>query len=49
MRGLLSSFVVVFAAALLLPSDVLAQAAIAGVVKDSTGAALPPWKPPAQR
>ena len=41
MRRLLSSLVVVFAALVFLPSDVQAQAAIAGVVKDSTGAALP--------
>ena len=41
MRRLLSSFVIVFAALLFLPSDVQAQAAIAGVVRDSSGAALP--------
>ena len=41
MRRLLSSLVVVFAALVFLPSDANAQAAIAGVVKDSTGAALP--------
>ena len=41
MRRLLLSLVVVFAAILVLPSDVHAQAAIAGVVKDGTGAALP--------
>ena len=41
MRRLLSSLAVVFVAILVLPSDVHAQAAIAGVVKDSTGAALP--------
>ena len=41
MRRLLLSLVVVFAAILFLPQDVHAQAAIAGVVKDSTGAALP--------
>jgi len=41
MRRLLLSLVVVFAAILVLPSDVHAQAAIAGVVKDSTGATLP--------
>jgi hypothetical protein len=40
MRRLLSSLVV-FAALVFLPSDAQAQAAIAGVVKDSTGAALP--------
>ena len=41
MRRLLLSLVVVFAAILVLPPDVHAQAAIAGVVKDGTGAALP--------
>jgi hypothetical protein len=41
MRRLLLSVVVVFVVALVLPSTVHAQAAIAGVVKDSTGAALP--------
>ena len=41
MRRLLSSVVVVFAALVFLPSDAQAQAAIAGVVKDSSGAALP--------
>ena len=41
MRRLLSSLSVVFFAILILPSDVHAQASIAGVVKDSTGAALP--------
>ena len=41
MRRLLSSFVFVFAAFWFLPSDVHAQAAIAGVVRDSSGAALP--------
>jgi hypothetical protein len=41
MRRLLLSLAVVCFASLVLPSDVHAQAAIAGVVKDSTGAALP--------
>ena len=41
MRRLLLSLAVVCLASLVLPSDVHAQAAIAGVVKDSTGAALP--------
>ena len=41
MRRLLSCLVVLFAAILSLPSVAHAQAAIAGVVKDSTGAALP--------
>jgi hypothetical protein len=41
MRRLLSSLAVVCLANLILPWDVYAQAAIAGVVKDSTGAALP--------
>src|SRR5688572_3438236 len=40
MRRLLLSLAVVCLASLVLPSDVHAQAAIAGVVKDSTGAAL---------
>jgi hypothetical protein len=41
MRRLLLRLVVGFAAILLLPSIAQAQAAIAGVVKDSTGATLP--------
>jgi hypothetical protein len=41
MRRLLSSLVFVFVAVLFLPSNVHAQAAIAGVVRDSSGAALP--------
>jgi hypothetical protein len=41
MRRLLLSLVVGFAAILVLPWDAHAQAAIAGVVKDGTGAALP--------
>ena len=41
MRRLLLSLVVGFAAVLVLPWDAHAQAAIAGVVKDGTGAALP--------
>lgn len=41
MRRLLLSLAVVFAAILLLPTNAQAQAAIAGVVKDATGGALP--------
>jgi hypothetical protein len=41
MRRLLLSLVAVFAAILVLPPEVHAQAAIAGVVKDGTGASLP--------
>ena len=41
MRRLLCSLVVVFAGMVVLPDGVHAQAAIAGVVKDSSGATLP--------
>jgi hypothetical protein len=41
MRRLLLSLAAVFATLVVLPSNAFAQAAIAGVVKDSTGAALP--------